>query len=104
MHCVVRAGHADATIALRKRGGSVNIPRTRDWKTAADLASGDGQVRVLCGRKKRYIHHVGSFLKARYLNSNKSSMDKLGGIRNMRVPHTRCVGIGDRFLEEKQTN
>lgn len=46
MHRVMKAGHADAALALQKRRGNVNLPRKTDRKTPVDLASGSGEVRV----------------------------------------------------------
>lgn len=45
MHRVVKAGHAEAALALQKRRGNANIPRKTDWKTPVDLATGSGEVR-----------------------------------------------------------
>lgn len=44
MHRVMKAGHADAAVALKKRRGNVNLPRKTDWKTPVDLAAGSGEV------------------------------------------------------------
>eukprot|EP00903_Cladosiphon_okamuranus_P008594 g8243.t1 len=44
MHRVMKAGHADAALALHKRRGNVNLPRKTDWKTPVDLAAGSREV------------------------------------------------------------
>ena len=44
MHCVMRAGHANAALALQKRRGNISLPRKTDWKTPVDLATGTGEV------------------------------------------------------------
>lgn len=44
MHCVMRAGNADAALELQKRRGNVNLPRKTDWKTPMDLAFGHDEV------------------------------------------------------------
>lgn len=47
MHCVMRANHVDAALALQKGYGSVNLPRKSDWKTPLDLASESDEVGLL---------------------------------------------------------
>lgn len=49
MHRVMKAGHADAAVALHKRRGNVNLPRKTDWKTPVDLAAGSGEVKRAAG-------------------------------------------------------
>ncbi|CAM9491761.1 unnamed protein product [Scytosiphon promiscuus] len=45
MHCVMKAGNADAALELQRRRGNINLPRKMDWKTPLDLALGHEELR-----------------------------------------------------------
>lgn len=44
MHCVMKAGNADAALELQRRRGNINLPRKTGWKTPVDLAFGHEEV------------------------------------------------------------